>query len=333
MSPKIIEFGQTPAGEAVHQVTISDGVMTAQILTYGATVRDLRMDGIAHPLVLGSSELSPYFNEMTYFGAIVGRYANRIGNASFLIDGKRYEVDRNFLGKHILHGGAIGTGSRVWSVQATTPDSVTLTLALGDGEMGFPGNMSVEVVYSLPGSGALQVDISATTDAPTPCCFAHHGYFNLDGSASILEHQFQIDADNYLPVDEDLIPTGEVRPVDGTAFDFRVSRPIGDAGYDHNFCLSSEKQAIRKVAQVKSSKNGVELVVETNEPGLQVYDGGQMPADGIAGLDGAVYGRNAGLALEAQSWPDAPNQPGFPPAILRPGETYRQTTRYVFSRS
>lgn len=332
LKPNMTVFGATPDGEPVHQITLQNGALTAQILNFGATVRDLRMEGVDHPLVLGNETLEPYFEKLRYFGAIVGRFANRLSNGSFSIDGKDYTVEKNFRGRHMLHGGTAGVGSKVWAVKDVTDTSVTLSLELSDGDMGFPGNMAVDVIYSLPGNGALQVDISAQTDAASPCNFAHHGYFNLDGSDTITDHILQIEAEHYLPVDDDLIPTGEARAVAGTPFDFTVPRPIGTDGYDHNFCLSREKGPLRRFVTVRGAKSGITLDVETNETGVQVYDGGQMPQDGLPGLDGRVYRTNAGLALEAQVWPDAPNQPDFPTAILYPGETYRQTTRYIFSK-
>ncbi|MGJ8584035.1 MAG: aldose epimerase family protein [Marinosulfonomonas sp.] len=332
MEPKITVFGAAPDGEAVQQITLQNGALTAQVLTYGATVRDLRMEGVDHPLVLGHDTLDPYFDKLRYFGAIVGRFANRLSNATFSIAGKDYAVDKNFRGRHMLHGGTSGVGCKVWAIKTASDTSVTLSLELPDGDMGFPGNMTVEVTYSLPGDGALQVEISAQTDAASPCNFAHHGYFNLDGSDTITDHILQIEAEHYLPVDDDLIPTGEARAVAGTPFDFSASREIGTDGYDHNFCLSQEKGPLRRVVTLRSPKSGITLNVETNETGIQVYDGGQMPMEGLPGLDGRVYRTNAGLALEAQVWPDAPNQPGFPMAILQPGETYHQSTRYVFSK-
>ena len=323
-------FGTMPDGEQVDRVTISGGGLTGSFLTFGATLQDLRMDGVDHPLVLGSPELAPYLGPMRYFGAIVGRFANRIGQARFSIDGQVFETDPNFRGRHTLHGGRISAGARIWRIADLTADSVRFELDLADGEMGFPGNMTVSALCALPGDGVLEFDITTTTDAPTPCSFAHHGYFNLDGAGDILGHRMQIDAAHHLPVDDDLIPTGEIAPVDGTAFDFRQPRRIAPGGYDDNLCLASARRDLTQVARVDGATSGLSMTIQTTEPGLQVYDGAHL--DTGSGPEGRVYGKNAGLALETQGWPDAPNHPEFPNAILRPGDKYRSQTRYRFFR-
>jgi aldose 1-epimerase len=269
---------------------------------------------------------------MTYFGGIVGRVANRIAGARFECDGKTHDLDKNFLGRHILHGGSVGTGSKIWKVVSSNENSVQLSLSLPDGDMGFPGNLEVAVTYSLLAQGTLQIDIVANTDAATPCNFAHHSYFNLDGKSSALGHQLQVDADAYLPVDRDLIPTGEIKPVAETDFDFKKGRQIEVSRYDHNLCLSDGQRPIRPVARLTGSDGKLSMRIETTEPGLQFYDGGQLPATGLAGQDGRKYRKNAGIALEAQGWPDAVNVATFPNSILRPEDTYTQKTRYVFER-
>ena len=328
---QITEFGRLPDGQTVQRIRISGGGLTAHILTYGATVQDLALDGVAHPLVLGSPTLLPYLTDFRYFGAIVGRFSNRIAGGRFILNGQTYVLDCNDGGVQTLHGGGAGAGQLVWTIAGVTADSVTLTLTLPDGHMGFPGQMVVQAIYSLPGDGALRVDIQARTDAASPCSFAHHGYFNLDGSATVLDHTLQIDAAHYLLVDQWLIPTGQIAAVDGTPFDFRVTRPIGSTGYDHNLCLSDKAQPLRAVARL-AGLAGVTLTVLTTEPGLQLYDGQKIPVRGIAGLDGHRYGRNAGLALETQAWPDAPNHPEFPGCILGVGEVSEQVTVYQFTQ-
>ena len=332
MGNRLDPFGTTPEGQSVQRVTISGGGLEARVLTYGATVQDLRLDGVDHPLVLGSPTLEPYLDEMRYFGALVGRFANRIGRGRFDLDGQTYQVPCNWLGRHALHGGSVGAGQRLWTVGDLADDRVVLELQLEDGEMGFPGKLRASVAISLPGDGVLAFEIRAETDAATPCSFAHHGFFNLDGTADISAHELEVKADSYLPVDADLIPTGDVAPVRGTRFDFRGPRPIGTEGVDHNFCLSHAQRPIRPVAALRSPKNGLSMAVETTETGLQVYDGAYIPTTGLAGLAGRRYGPFGGIALETQSWPDAPNKPNFPPAILRPGETYRHDVRYVFRK-
>ena len=210
--------------------------------------------------------------------------------------------------------------------------SLRLDLVLADGDMGFPGNMAVSATFSLPGKGVLAIDIRARTDAASPCSFAHHGYFTLDDSGDITGHWLRIDADGYLPVDADLIPTGAPAPVAGSAFDFRASRAIGKNGVDHNFCLSVARAPLRPVAELRSPQSGFAMTVETTEPGLQVYDGAYIPEQGLDGLDSRRYKPFAGVALETQAWPDAPNRPGFPSAILAPGDTYDHQVLYRFHR-
>lgn len=326
-------FANMPDGTPVAQITLRGGGLTARVLTHGARIQDLRLDGVAHPLVLGSSDFAPYLDDMLYFGAIVGRFANRIAGGAFVIDGTPHQVDRNFLGKHCLHGGSDGTASRVWEVAALKEDEVQLRLDLADGEMGFPGAMQVMATIALPGDGVLAMDIRAKSDAATPCSFAHHGYFNLDGSADIADHLLQVAAETYLPVDAEMIPLGAPDALAGTAFDFRAARALGHSQVDHNFCLATARRTCQPVANLTGATSGVKMRVETTEPGLQVYGAATFPAAGLSGFDGRRYGPHAGLALETQSWPDAPNRPTYPDTILRPGERYHHQVRYVFDRS
>lgn len=318
---------------AAERFTLTGGGLRAEVLTLGATLQDLRLEGVAHPLVLGSPDPAAYLGPLRYFGAVVGRFANRIGGARFALDGTEYRLSANQDGRHLLHGGETGTDALIWDVLAQAGDRARLGLVLPDGHMGFPGTLRIACEIALPGAGRLALDLSATTDAPTLCNLAHHGYFNLDGGASILDHRLSVAAEHYLPVDHDLIPTGEVAPVADTRFDYRRARPVGDAsgqGLDHNFCTARGWGRLRAVARLEGPESGVSLEVWTDAPGLQVYDGAHI--DGLKGLDGRVYGRHAGIALETQGWPDAPNRPGFPPAILRPGQTYRHRVEYRFAR-
>lgn len=315
-----------PDGREVQHITLRGGTLRAQVLSLGAIVQDLRLEGVAHPLVLGAPDIATYLGPARYFGAIVGRFANRIGGAGFDLDGQNWQTDPNFLDRHTLHGGAEGMDVQIWDIGALDESSVTLTLCLPDGHMGFPGEFLATARIALT-DNALSFDLSATCDAPTPCSLAHHGFFDLDGRGDIRNHRLRIAADHYLPVDKQLIPDGKISAVAGTDFDFRQSRPIGNAGYDHCFCLSDAPAPLRPVAWL-TGESGLDMRVETTACGLQFYDGAYMRD--VPGLEGRSYGPHAGLALETQHWPDAPNRPDFPCAILRPGQTYRETTRYVF---
>lgn len=319
-------FGTLPDGRDVHCISLQSGRLSAKILTLGAIVQDLRLAGVDHPLILGSSDVAGYLGPARYFGAIVGRFANRIGGARFALDDKTYHTDPNFRSRHSLHGGTEGIDAHIWQVRSCAPDRARLTLELPDGHMGFPGAMRIAAEISMIEDG-LSFCLSARTDATTVCSLAHHGFFDLDGRGDIRNHSLMIDAEHYLPVDGDLIPTGEIRPVAGTDFDFRCSRRIGSAGYDHNFCLSDGQRPLRPVATL-TGESGLSMRVETTACGLQFYDGAYM--QDVPGLDGRRYGAHAGLALETQLWPDAPNQPGFPDAALRPGQVYSETTIYRF---
>lgn len=323
-------FGALPDGRAVQRITLRGGGLVAQVLTLGATLQDLRLEGVPHPLVLGAEDPTQYLEGMLYCGAIVGRFANRIGGGQFDLDGQRWQVDCNFRGTACLHGGSDGMAVQIWQIADLAEDRVVLVLDLPDGHMGFPGALRAEVTIALTGQGALCFAMQATSTAPTPCNLAHHSYFNLDDSTDARGHLLQVAADHYLAVDQGLIPVGAPEPVAGTAFDFRLARPVGDHGFDHNFCLSDRVQPLRPVASLTAPRGDLRLVVETDAPGLQVYDGAHL--NGLPGLGGRRYGPHAGIALETQGWPDAPNRPDFPPAILRPGETYRHEAVYRFER-
>jgi aldose 1-epimerase len=323
-------LGHLPDGRAVHRVWISGGGLRASVLTFGAILQDLRLDGVNHPLILGSDTMPPYLGAMNYFGAIVGRYANRLRDARVKVGGREWALDRNWLGAHILHGGQMGFSALLWQIAEQTADSVTLTLTSPHGDMGFPGELQITARIAIDLDRVLRVEITAITDAETPCSLCQHPYFILDDTGTIADHQLQIMADSYLPVDGQTLPTGEIASVAGTAFDFRTPRLIGRQDIDHNFCLSNARLPLRPVAQLRSATLAMDL--ETTEPGLQVFTAPSFPEQGHLGLGGRLYRPYAGIALEAQSWPDAPNQPHFPPAMLHPGETYHSVTRYRFTR-
>lgn len=330
-------FGTTEAGEEIPRLTISGGGLTANIIGWGAVIQDLRLEGHDAPLVLGYERIEDYEKDTTFFGAIVGRFANRIRDGRFTLLGNRYQTDRNFIGRHLLHGGADGYFRRPWTVSLHGRDFVTLTLHDPDGAMGFPGAMEVSCTYRLKIPGTLSVELTATADQPTVCNLTQHSYFNLDngGAGDILDHRLMINASAYLPVDDELIPTGVVQPVEGTPYDFRQAKPIrentpeGPFPYDSNFCLTAGRGPLRQAAWVQGATSGVEMEVWTTEPGLQLYVGQFLTPAG-AGLGGVRYGRHAGFCLEAQVWPDAPNHPYFPQATLLPGETYHHVTEYRF---
>lgn len=315
-----------PDGRSVMQASIANHGMTAEFLSHGATLSGLWVEGYDHSLVLRLPMPAEYLSQTMYVGALVGRFANRIGHARAEIAGGTYDFDRNWLGRHILHGGVDGSGNRIWEISDWCEDALTFVDVLPDGHMGFPGTMRVEARFRIIEGTALELEVTAECDAPTLCGFAQHGYWNLDGTANALDQVLKVDASAYLPVDSDLIPTGVVKEVDGSPFDFRggmrlsESRPVG--GYDHNLCLSTDRVAPRPVAWLTGPQTGLELCIETSEPGLQLYDG--AGTDGVAGLPPF-----AGIALEPQVWPDAPNHLGFPSALLLPGQTYRQVTRFV----
>lgn len=326
-------FGNCPEGE-VGRVTIRGGGLTAHIINWGAVVQDLRLEGHGAPLVLGYAGMADYIGHSPHFGAVPGRYANRIAGGRFIIDGERYQADQNEHGVNTLHGGKKGYSKRLWTFAGHGADFVTLTLHSPDGDMGFPGNLDATCTYRLKAGGALSIELSATTDRPTPCNLTNHSYFNLDdgGVGDILGHRLVIDAAAYLPVDDQAIPTGVVQPVDATPFDLRLACEIGATGvsYDHNFCLSAGSVALRRVAWAQGNSSGVEMETWTTEPGVQFYMGHKIKPNGPAGLTGRPYGPSSGFCLEAQAWPDSPNRPYFPQALLRPGERYRHHTEYRF---
>ncbi len=314
-------------GTPIEAVTLENGHLSARILTYGAVIHRLVYIPLDRPVIVSASDpLSPP-DALKYAGALVGRFANRIGGGRFTVDGKTFQTDQNENDSTTLHGGSDGLHCRNWTLDEAGADFVTLSHALPDGHMGFPGEARLRVTYRLDGS-ALDMRAVAEVSAPGPISLAQHAYFNLSGGGDVAGHSVRIDAAHYLPVDAQKVPLGHKAPVDGTAFDFRSVRPLGDAAPDHNFCLSDSPQPLRPVAWV--STDDLAMTVETTEPGLQFYDGAHL--GGAPGADGVALPQRAGMALETQSWPDAPNQPAFPNAILRPGETYENHTRYVFGQ-
>jgi aldose 1-epimerase len=326
-------------GEDVHEVTLSSGAgAQAKIITYGAVVRDLTVPGPRGPqrVILGLDGVEGYASHARYMGAIVGRYGNRIGHGRFALDGEICQLDLNENGRQHLHGGSNGFGQRVWSILDCTAASVTLGLVSHDGEMGYPGRLVATCAYSLLDPATLRLVLDASCERPTPVNLTTHLYFNLDGSRDILDHALQIAAEHVTPTDDELIPTGEVRSVAGTPYDFRDSRRIGEAKraadveYDINFVLRGARGALNHAATLSSGRSGLSMELWTTEPGLQFY-GGHLLNVPVPGLGGARYGRYGGLCLEPQRFPDGPNKPHFPPCILRPGEVSRQVSELRFS--
>ncbi|SCY55612.1 aldose epimerase family protein [Microvirga guangxiensis] len=325
-------------GKDVFQVTLTgpDGV-EMRVLTWGAVIRDLVVPSASGPqgVLLGLNSVEDYVAHSPYFGAIVGRHANRIGRARFTLNGETYKLDANE-GANQLHGGTMGFGTRLWSIVDQTKSSVTLSLVSDDGDMGYPGRLIATCVYTLLPSRIVRVELTATTDKATPVNLTTHGYFNLDGSADILSHRLMIAGDYITPTHPDLIPTGEIVRVEGSAYDFRKPMPIGaelindDTLYDTNFVLRGPYGVLRQAAFLESQKNGMTMELWTTEPGVQFYAGHLIDIP-VSGLNGAKYGRHAGLCLEPQRFPDSPNNAHFPSSILDPGQVSKQVSEFRFS--
>lgn len=331
----IREFGALPDGTSVQEITLKKGALEATILTYGAIIRDLKVDG--QSVVLGFEDLESYLEHSPYFGAVAGRCANRIADAKFTIGGQEHRLDVNERGRHHLHGGEAGFARRVWQLEQSDKASVLLKLVSEDGDMGYPGRVEVLLRYTLTGTGALRMKITATTDKATPVNLTQHSYFNLDGNPTILDHTLEIAAESYLPVDDDLIPTGDIRKVEWTPYDFRDGRKLrrktGEENvvFDHNFCLSDTvRSEVQFAAALEDAAGDRRMEVWTTEPGLQLFDAGVIDVP-VPGLEGKRYGPHAGLCLEAQRWPDSINREGFTGVLLQPSETYSHVTEFRFS--
>ena len=339
-------FGILPDETPVHLIPLKNGDMTAEILTYGATVRSLTVpgaDGKPLDVVLGYDTLEDYVNHNVFFGALIGPFGNRIGGAKFTLGGKTYALAVND-GPNNLHSGPLGFDRKVWEILSAGTSFVTLGVCHEDGEGGFPGKLQVRVTYRLEPDG-LAIEYQAITDKDTLCNLTNHSYFNLasQGEGTILDHAICLNADFYTPTDRGSIPTGEVAKVEGTPMDLREPTVIGDhiddafdqltwaGGYDHNWVLKGEAGCLRPIASVRCPRTGLTMTVESDQPAVQFYAGNYIP-DGMPGKQGKTYLRRGGLCLETQTFPDAPNHPHFPTATLRKGETYRRKTVYRFSR-
>jgi len=311
-------------------LSISNGSLTAAISPLGATLRDLRLAGVSHPLVLGWASEQDYARNDDFLGPLVGRCANRIGGGSYALGETRYALDKNFRGRHMLHGGSDGIDKHIWTVENHSETEITLSLQLEDGHMGFGGALALTARFRITEPAKLSLEIEGRSTGVTLCNIAPHWYFNLDGRGDIKKHRLQIMADSYLPVDEDLIPTGAIQDVQNTPFDFRQLREIGDFPYDHNFCTSASRTAERPIARLVSDASEVSLEISSTEPGLQVYSGAYLDQPGKPTLAGLGYSAHSGIALEPQCWPDAPNNAGFPSVVLNEGEVYRHRSSFSF---
>lgn len=343
-------FGAMPDGTPVRRFTlVNDSGMTVRIMTYGATITSLEVPdrhGELGDVVLGYDSLAGYLASSPYFGAIVGRYGNRIARGKFTLDGRSYSLAINNP-PNSLHGGDTGFDKRVWGAEPVETDStvgVRMTLTSRDGEEGYPGTLRATVTYALRRDrNALAIDYQATTDKATPVNLTNHSYFNLGGASSgdILGHLLTLHADSMTPVDNTLIPTGAITPVEGTPFDFRTPMAIGariaapdsqlahGGGYDHNFVVNRTGPGLVPVATVTEPASGRTLTISSTEPGVQFYSGNFLDGT-LTGKGGVVYKHRAAFCLETQHYPDSPNQAGFPSTILRPGDTLRSRTVWVF---
>ncbi len=342
-------FGTLKNGQKVTLFTLTNAQgMRAEIMNYGAIIRTLSVrdrNGKFGDVVLGFDTLGQYVKESPYFGTVAGRYANRIAKGRFTLDGKTYKLATNN-GVNHLHGGVVGFDKRVWRARpfrTKNGPAIEMRLFSPAGEEGYPGSVNLRVIYTLDNANRLIVNYRAMTDAPTIFNPTQHSYFNLggQGNGTILYHDLMLNANRFTPIDATSIPTGKLAPVAGTPFDFRRSLPIGarinsggeqlknGGGYDHNFVLNGTNGVLKFAARVEEPVSGRVLTVSTTEPGLQLYTGNFLKD--LKGKGGKIYPYRGGFALEAQKFPDSPNNPQFPTSVLRPGQVYRQTTIYAFS--
>jgi aldose 1-epimerase len=341
-----MNFGRTPEGTPVELYVLSNDTMTVKVMTYGAIVTEIDVpdrNGKRADVVLGFDDLQGYLAGHPYFGAATGRVANRIARGEFTLDGKEYKLAVNNP-PNSLHGGKKGFDKVIWRAEdASGPigPAVRMSYLSPDGDEGYPGNLSVSVTYTVLPVAELKIDYTATTDKATPVNLTNHSYFNLagHGSGTILGHEVMLTADRYTPVDETLIPTGEIKPVRGTPLDFTKPATLGSridqlkgepTGYDHNYVLAGDNQRPYLAARVLEPQSGRVLEMFTTEPGVQLYTANSLDGT-LKGKGGVMYKKHQAFCLEAQHFPDAVHHPNFPSIILRPGEKYTQTTIYRFS--
>lgn len=343
-------FGRLSNGSEVTLYTLTNQNETSvSIINYGAIVTHLCVkdrNGDMADIVLGYNSIEGYEKDSFYLGAIVGRYGNRIAKGQFELNGRKYQLTIND-GPNHLHGGKKAFHNSLWKAEAKETEAgsaVILSLSSSDGEEGYPGNIQIMVTYTLTEADELKIDYSADTDAPTIINPTHHSYFNLsgDGSQTILDHELTIFAERFTPADNTAIPTGELRAVKNSPMDFTHATAIGErieaddeqikfgGGYDHNWVIDQYNGSVRKAASVFDPKSGRVMDVFTDQAGMQFYSGNYLNGKAV-GKDGKTLNKRTGLCLETQNFPDAPNKPGFPSAVLEPGTTYKQTTIYQFS--
>jgi aldose 1-epimerase len=336
-------FGQLPDGKSVDLYVLSNTKgIKARIMTYGAALVSLEIpdrDGTIADITLGYDSIDGYIAASPYFGSTVGRYANRIAKGKFTLDGIEYTLAQNN-GENHLHGGIKGFDKVVWNAEPIRKESevgIKFMYFSKDGEEGYPGNLACTVIYMLTDNDELKISYEAETDKPTHVNLTHHSYFNLagQGSGDILAHELMLNADNYTPVDEGLIPTGEIRSVEDSPMDFTTPHTIGDridqvqGGYDHNFVLRSGRGELALAARVYEPKSRRTMEIHTTEPGIQFYSGNFLDGS-ITGKSGKVYHKHYGFCLEPQHFPDSPNKPSFPSTVLNPGEKYESLTIFKF---
>lgn len=334
-------YGYMPDGTPVEQFTlVGKGGLSATFITYGAILTNLVFEG--KDVVLGQTSLEDYFKCIGYIGTTVGRYANRIAGGLFSLNGTTYNVGCNEEGRGHLHGGVKGFDKYVWSILDLTENSAELQIVSPDGDMGYPGTMTLTVRFTVEDDNSLALTYRAVSDKDTVINPTNHTYFNLNGfdGGTVLDTELQINADSILPVDTLLIPTGDYLPVDGTPFDFRAAKPIGrdialedeqlalGSGYDHNFCLGNTCE-YRHAVSAYSPRSGIRMDCYTTEPGVQLYTGNCLESD--CGKGGPMV-RHQGFCLETQHFPDSPNHPQFPSVVLKAGEVFESFTRYTFTK-
>jgi aldose 1-epimerase len=341
------EFGKLQDGRAVQLYVLrNQHGMIAKVMSYGALLTELHVpdrNGAVTNVVLGFDNLQSYLNGHPFFGATTGRVANRIAKARFQIDGQEYQLASNEGPNHI-HGGLRGFDKVLWEAKPVRVEKTAVAVQFHylsrDGEEGYPGNLDVRVTYTLTDNNELRIDYEAMTDKATLVNLTNHSYFNLAGSGEILDHEINITADRYTPVDDQLIPTGEIAPVRDTPLNFTTSRRIGEridqlkpkpGGYDHNFVLNSEGKSLALAARLRDPQSGRTLEVHTTEPAIQLYTGNFL--DGSQRGFGRAYTKHSGLCLETQHFPDAPNHPNFPSIVLRPAKRFQSSTVFKFGQS